>query len=73
MTGIGLVTPLGCGELNVWDRILKGHTGVKTVEPFHKDIPISVAAKVEDFDMEALFGKQSCRYRWIGTTCTNVL
>ena len=65
MTGIGLVTPLGCGKLNVWDRLLQGHTGIETIEPFHKDIPITVAAKVKDFDVQELFGKQSSRYRYV--------
>lgn len=64
MTGIGLVTPLGCGNLNVWGELIEGRTGVENIQQFHPDIPITVAAKVKDFDVQELFGKQSCRYRY---------
>lgn len=64
VTGIGLVTPLGCGKLNVWKSLLQGQTGVESMDPFHPDIPISVAAKAKDIDIVDLFGKQSSRYRY---------
>ena len=65
VTGIGLVTPLGCGNLNVWERLVQGCSGVEEIEPMHPDIPIRVAAKVKDFDLTNLFGKQSSRYRHV--------
>ncbi len=47
VTGLGLVTPLGAGVSYVWDRLLNGNSGIRTVTEFDvSDIPSRVAGAV---------------------------
>lgn len=51
VTGIGLVTPLGCGANNVWNALLAGKCGIKKLDnPEYGKIPSRVAAKVPEFN-----------------------
>ena len=45
VTGLGMVTPLGCGVEATWSRVVAGHSGLKNIEAFDvSDMPAKVAA-----------------------------
>jgi 3-oxoacyl-[acyl-carrier-protein] synthase II len=47
ITGIGLVTPLGCGVDATWQRLIEGHSGVVPIDDFDvSDIASKIAARV---------------------------
>lgn len=47
VTGIGLVTPLGCGVKTTWDNIVAGKSGLKPITQFDvSDLPNRVAGIV---------------------------
>lgn len=51
VTGIGLVTPLGCGVNTVWDRLLDGQSGANRIEHFETDdLACKIAAIVPRVD-----------------------
>ena len=51
VTGIGLVTPLGCGANNIWSALLAGKCGIEKLEgPEYSKIPSRVAARVPRFN-----------------------
>jgi 3-oxoacyl-[acyl-carrier-protein] synthase II len=44
VTGLGMLTPLGCGVETTWKRILEGRSGAKKVESFEvSDLPSKIA------------------------------
>jgi len=57
VTGIGLVTPLGCGIDHVWNRLLKGDSGIRGIETFDvSDLPAKIGGEVPRGDSaEGLF------------------
>lgn len=51
VTGIGLVTPLGCGFNYVWNALLAGKCGIQKLEsPEYDKISSKVAARVSGFN-----------------------
>jgi len=47
VTGLGLVTPLGCGVQNSWNALISGKCGIQRLESSEYDkIPSKVAARV---------------------------
>jgi 3-oxoacyl-[acyl-carrier-protein] synthase II len=47
ITGLGLVTPLGCGVETTWSRILEGRSGAKRIDTFDvSDITCQIACMV---------------------------
>jgi len=47
VTGLGLVTPLGCGVEATWDRLIKGESGLRAIQSFDvSDIPAKIAGQV---------------------------
>jgi 3-oxoacyl-[acyl-carrier-protein] synthase II len=47
VTGLGMVTPLGCGVEPTWARLIKGESGVKQIETFDvSDISCKIAGVV---------------------------
>jgi 3-oxoacyl-[acyl-carrier-protein] synthase II len=67
VTGIGLVTPLGCGNIEVWNKLISCHSGVTRLDLDIPGVSVSVAAKVQDFTVDAVFGKQSHKYKSTST------
>ena len=47
VTGMGMVSPLGCGAQHVWSRLLKSQSGLRTIERFQiDDLPAKVAGQI---------------------------
>ncbi|MGE5203742.1 MAG: beta-ketoacyl-ACP synthase II [Acidobacteriota bacterium] len=47
VTGLGMVTPLGCGVEVTWRRLLEGQSGVRAIQNFDvSDLPAKIAAQV---------------------------
>lgn len=47
VTGIGMVSPLGCGAETTWKRILNGESGARKIEKFDvSDLPCKIAMPV---------------------------
>ena len=47
VTGLGLVTPLGCGVKTNWDRLLAGRSGIRAIQSFDvSDLPSKIAGLV---------------------------
>ncbi len=47
VTGLGLVTPLGCGVKSSWDRLLEGACGIETISSFDvSDLSVQIGAEV---------------------------
>lgn len=47
VTGLGLVSPLGCGVEATWQRLIKGESGIGAIQGFDvSDLPAKIAAQV---------------------------
>ena len=47
VTGLGMVSPLGCGVEPTWKRILNGESGARKIETFDvSDLPSKIACVV---------------------------
>src|SRR5215468_6123680 len=54
VTGLGMVTPLGCGVEHSWQRLLAGQSGVSRVERFEvSDLPSRIAGQIPRGDGKA--------------------
>jgi len=62
VTGIGLVTPLGCEVDKVWGRLIAGDSGVAEITQFdHSGHPVHFAAEVKDFVAGDYIDKRAAR------------
>ena len=49
ITGMGIVSPLGCGVDKVWERLIDGESGIAAINRFDvRDFPIQIAGLVPD-------------------------
>src|SRR5690606_4061115 len=49
ITGMGMVSPLGCGVENVWRRLTASVAGIRAIEHFDTaDFPVRLAGMVPD-------------------------
>lgn len=47
VTGLGLVTPLGCGVQSNWERLIAGDCGIDVITSFDvSDLPVKIGAQV---------------------------
>src|SRR5499426_4776968 len=47
VTGLGMVTPLGCGVDHTWQRLIAGQSGITRVERFEvSDLPARIAGQI---------------------------
>jgi len=47
VTGLGMLTPLGCGVDATWSRLLKGQSGARRIEKFDvSDLPCKIACQI---------------------------
>lgn len=62
ITGMGVVTPLGNTVDSFWNRLIKGESGISSIDTFdtsrHKS---RIAGLVRDFDADELFGRKEAR------------
>jgi len=57
ITGMGIVSPLGCGVGNVWDRLINGKSGIAAINRFNvDDFPIQIAGLVPEHLQDAVAG-----------------
>ena len=56
VTGMGLVSPLGCGVDHVWSRLIAGQSGIRRLSPdFAKEVACQVAGIVPGPDEDSGF------------------
>ncbi|WP_318388860.1 beta-ketoacyl-ACP synthase II [Enterobacter sp.] len=57
ITGMGIVSPLGCGVEPVWQALLEGKSGIGPLsEEFCEDIPCKVAGQVPSVEQDPVYG-----------------
>lgn len=62
ITGIGLVTPLGVGIEDNWDRLMKGESGIGPITCFDASAYTTrIAGEVRDFNPEDFVAKKEVR------------
>ncbi len=54
VTGMGIVSPVGCTLESVWTSLMEGRSGVSRIEGFDaSEYPVRIAAELKDFDVHA--------------------
>ncbi len=70
ITGMGIVSPLGCGVDQVWDRLTQGESGIRTIDRFDlSEQPVKIAGLVPSIaqdpeaglDVDALMSAKEAR------------
>lgn len=62
VTGLGLVSPLGCNIESFWERIVAGKSGIRRVQRFDVGpYPSQIAGEVVEFDLDAFMSKKTQR------------
>jgi 3-oxoacyl-[acyl-carrier-protein] synthase II len=62
ITGLGAVTPIGCGKDDYWNALAEGRNGVSGITLFNTEgHTAKIAAEVRDFDVEPWLDKKESR------------
>ena len=62
ITGLGVVSPIGCGKDDYWDALAEGRNGVGPISLFDTEGHTArIAAEVRDFDVEPWMDKKEAR------------
>ena len=62
ITGMGIISPLGCGVKPVWSRLLAGTSGIDLISRFDlEDVPIKIAGLVPDIEQDPVAGFDSAK------------
>ncbi len=62
ITGLGVVSPLGCELKLFWDRITAGHSGIRRITKFDASkFPTQIAGEVVEFDANAFISPKEQR------------
>lgn len=62
VTGIGVMTSLGCSRTDFWDNLVQGRSGVRRIRAFDPSGHLSqIAAEITDFDPEAYLTRKQAR------------
>jgi len=57
VTGLGTVSPLGCGTETVWQRLLAGQSGIGTLpDEVTADLPVKIGGQVPDIAADPVAG-----------------
>lgn len=53
VTGIGVVSPVGCDAKSAWKNVLDGYCGINALDdPKYKSLPCRIAAKIDDQELK---------------------
>ncbi|MBN1269780.1 MAG: beta-ketoacyl-ACP synthase II [Kiritimatiellae bacterium] len=62
ITGLGIVSPLGCDLVKFWDRLVNGQSGVRRITRFDASrFTSQIAGEVVEFDVDAFIPKKEQR------------
>lgn len=61
ITGMGVVSPLGCDCRTLWDNLIHGISGIETIAAFH-DLPVTMGGAAQGFDPARYLGAKDMRH-----------
>jgi len=62
VTGVGAVSPLGCGNSKNWDALTSGKSGIGLITRFDtSDMPVKIAGEIADFNAEEFIDKKEIK------------
>jgi 3-oxoacyl-(acyl-carrier-protein) synthase len=63
ITGIGIISPVGCTTQKAWQNVLSGYCGISKLPCEYDKLPCRIAAQIpkEEFNIEQHFTKSELR------------
>lgn len=63
VTGMGVVSPLGCELNKFWDRLVHGQSGIRQITKFNSEgYNTTIAGEVIEFDLDSFMSKKEQRH-----------